>query len=71
MLNFEVTLFEKGVIEFHYGTMTGTNANGNSATRWIDNLDSTAALALSVNQATVSPNTAFRFTPRNLLGSTP
>ncbi len=71
VLNFEVKLFDNGVIEFHYGTMTGTNANGNSATRWIDNLDSTAALALSVNQATVSPNTAFRFTPRNLLGSTP
>ncbi|MBL8920599.1 MAG: lamin tail domain-containing protein [Myxococcaceae bacterium] len=69
VLNFQIKLFDSGVIEFHYATMTG--ANGVSATRWIDNPDGTAALAISVNQPTVLPNTAFRFTPRSLLGGTP
>jgi hypothetical protein len=71
VLNFEIKLFDNGVIEFHYGTLTGASVNGNGATRWIENLDGTNALALGVNQPTVAPNTAFRFTPRSLLGGTP
>ncbi|MDX2009058.1 MAG: lamin tail domain-containing protein [Myxococcaceae bacterium] len=78
-LNFEIKLFDNGVIEYHYGSMVGSRSNGNSATRWIDNLDGTAALAISVRTGTTSqdvgplvvPNTAFRFTPRAALGSTP
>jgi hypothetical protein len=79
LLNFEIKLFDNGVIEYHYGSMVGPRADGNSATRWIDNLDGTAALAVSVRTFTASesfgplvvPNTAFRFTPRALLGNTP
>jgi len=67
-LNFEVKLFDDGVIEFHYATMTsGTTsnyANGNSATVWIERLDGTAALALGRNQAVIAPFTAYRFTPK-------
>jgi hypothetical protein len=78
VLNFEIKLFDNGVIEYHYGSMVGPRADGNSATRWIDNLDGTAALAISVRSGVVAqnvgplviPNTAFRFTPR-AIGSTP
>lgn len=74
-MSFQVKLFDNGVIEFHYGTMisgsTSNWANGNGATRWIENPDGTAALAISVNEPTVQPNTGFRFTPRSLLGTTP
>ncbi|MCU0701094.1 MAG: lamin tail domain-containing protein, partial [Myxococcaceae bacterium] len=78
-LNFEIKLFDNGVIEYHYGSMVGPRADGNSATRWIDNLDGTAALAISVRTFSASetvgplavPNTAFRFTPRAAPGSTP
>lgn len=74
-MSFEVKLFDNGIIEFHYGTMisgsTSNWANGNGATRWIENPAGTAALAISVNEPTVQPNTAFRFTPRSLLGTTP
>lgn len=74
-MTFEVKLFDNGVIEFHYGAMisgtTSNFANGNSATRWIENPEGTAALPISVNQPTVLPNTAFRFTPRSLIGGTP
>ncbi len=66
--NFEVKLFDNGVIEFHYGTMTGAaRASGSSATRWIDNPDGTQALAVGVNQPTLQPNTAVRYTPRSLV----
>ena len=74
-MTFEVKLFDDGVIEFHYATMlsgsTSLMANGNSATRWIENPDGTGALPISVNRPDVRPNTAFRFTPSHLLGATP
>lgn len=70
-MTFEVKLFDNGVIEFHYATMlSGSSsnwANGNGATRWIENPDGTQALAISVNQPTVRPDSAFRFTPRSLV----
>lgn len=70
--NFEVKLFDNGVIEFHYGSMVGgAFANGSSATRWIDDPTGNFALAISVNQPTTQPFTAFRYTPRALTGSTP
>jgi hypothetical protein len=68
-LNIQVKLFDDGVIEFHYGRMTsGTTANyanGNSATIWIERPSGTpAALAIGRNQPVISPNTAYRFTPK-------
>jgi hypothetical protein len=67
-LNFEVKLFDDGVIEFHYGTMvSGTTSNyadGNSATVWIERPDGSAALPIGRNQAVIAPNTAYRFTPK-------
>lgn len=71
-MNFEIKLFDNGTIEYHYGTMTGSaRVNGGEATVWIDNLDGTAALAVGVNVPIIAPNTAYRFTPRALMGSTP
>jgi hypothetical protein len=69
--NFQIKLFDSGIIEYHYAGLSGTYADAQGATRWIDNPDGTAALAISVNQPTAQPNTAFRFTPRSLLGGTP
>jgi hypothetical protein len=68
-MNYQVKLFDTGVIEFHYGTMTsGTtsnNANGNSATIWIARPTGTpAALPVGINQPVLSPNSAYRFTPK-------
>ncbi len=64
-LNFEVKIFEDGTIEYHYGTMTsGTSsnfANGNSATVWLEEPTGNRAFPLSINQAVVAPNTAWRF----------
>lgn len=75
-MNFEVKLFDNGVIEFHYGTMTnnpsGTQryAEGASATAWIERPTGTPAALPIVRNSTVSsatsfiaPNTAYRFTP--------
>lgn len=66
-LNFEVKLFENGVVEYHYGTMTsGTSSNygdGNSATVWLEDPTGNFALPVSINQAVVAPNTAWRFSP--------
>ncbi len=70
-MSFQIKLFDNGIIEFHYGTMisgsSANMANGNGATRWIENPAGTVALAISVNTPTVLPNTAFRFTPRALV----
>jgi hypothetical protein len=66
-LNFQVKLFDSGIIEYHYGTMTSGStsnyANGNSATIWAENEAGTAAVPFSVNQANVTPNMALRFAP--------
>lgn len=73
-MTFEVKLFDSGVIEFHYAAMisgtSASNANGNGATRWIENPAGTQALAISVNRPTVRSFSAFRFTPRRQ-GTTP
>lgn len=67
-MNFEVKLFESGVIEYHYGSMvSGTSSNyatGTSATVWLENPAGTQALVISINQQLIRPNTAFRFVPR-------
>lgn len=68
-LNFQVKLFDDGIIEFHYAKMTsGSSANfgnGNSATVWISRPSGDAALQLSINQPLVVPNSAWRFVPNN------
>ncbi len=68
VLNFEIKLFEDGVVEYHYGSMqsgTATDyANGNSATIWLENPAGDRALVVGLNQAVIRPNTAFRFVPR-------
>ena len=70
-MTFEVKLFDNGIIEFHYATMVSGSssnwANGGGATRWIENPAGTQAMPISVNEPTVQPNTAFRFTPRSLV----
>ncbi|MBK7857109.1 MAG: hypothetical protein IPJ65_00535 [Archangiaceae bacterium] len=66
-LDFEAKLFDNGVIEFHYGTMNDFGAglaNGSSATIWIEMPDGGGALPISINQPSISPNTAYRFTPK-------
>lgn len=66
-LNFEVKLFDTGVIEYHWAGMSSTGeparALGNSATVWIESRDAGTALVRSINQPLVQPNTAVRFTP--------
>jgi hypothetical protein len=68
-LNYEVKLFDDGVIEFHYGAMVtaapaSTFADGQSATVWLERPNGTAALALSINQPVVQPFSAYRFIPK-------
>lgn len=65
--NFQIKLFDTGVIEYHYAEMISrTSSNlgeGGGATVWLDSLDGGTALISSINQPTVRPNTALRFTP--------
>ncbi len=67
-LDFEVKLFDDGVIEIHYGQMTSGNAenrgDGNQATVWIERTTGTQALFLGRQEAFIQSNTAYRFTPR-------
>lgn len=74
-MNFEVKLFDSGVIEFHYATMTSVSATNNyaagtSATAWLEEPGQAHALPLFRNSGPstatnlLSPNTAFRFTPK-------
>jgi len=66
-LNFQVKLFDTGVIEYHFAAMvsgsTSNYANGNSATVWLENTAGNSALTVSRNQAAISPNSAYRFAP--------
>ncbi|MBK7857110.1 MAG: lamin tail domain-containing protein [Archangiaceae bacterium] len=66
-LNFQVKLFDTGVIEYHYGSMTSGSSNnyaaGTSASVWLEAPSGLAALTLGVNKAVIAPNTAYRFTP--------
>lgn len=65
-LNFQIKWFDTGLIEFHYAQMTWeTNANGTSATVWMEDGSGLNALAWSVNQPRVQPNSGIRFTPTN------
>lgn len=66
-LNFQVKLFDSGVIEYHYGTMSsGAPAQGSSATVWLAEPTGKAALPVSVNSATapgIAANSGWRFSP--------
>ena len=65
-LNFQIKVIEAtGDVEYHYGSMTssnGTYSNGTEATVWLESLDGTMALPVSVNQPNIQSNTAYRFT---------
>jgi hypothetical protein len=66
-ISFQVHLIDNGVIEFHYGNMTGDAArtSGSSATIWLESPDGTVVVPYSVNLAnSIQPNTGIRFTPR-------
>lgn len=67
-LNFQVKLFDTGIIEYHYGPMVrgfgGAYETGFSATVWLENPAGTLALPISVNTARSWAGTAVRFTPR-------
>ncbi len=66
-LNFQVKLFDSGIIEYHYAAMTsGSSSNygtGVGATVWLEKTGGGSALVSSINQPKVAPNTALRFTP--------
>lgn len=66
-LNFQVKLFDTGVIEIHYGVMGGAAAlaTGTGATVWIERPSGTAAaLPIGINQGVIAPNTGYRFSPK-------
>lgn len=72
-LNFQVKLFDDGVIEYHFGelrgggTTTTSYASGQSAVTWLEAPGGTSALVINANTAVpgILPNTAIRFTPRS------
>lgn len=68
-MNFQIKLFDTGIIEMHYGTMTAGNkpneTTGSTATTWIEKPDGTAALPANINTVNgIQPNSGFRFSPR-------
>jgi hypothetical protein len=71
-INFQVHLFDSGVIEFHYGNLASTTTTasylpklrGNGATIWLEHPNGTHAVPFSVNEETITPNMpGIRFTP--------
>ncbi len=66
-LNFQVHLVDNGVIEFHYGNMTGDAAriSGSTVTAWLESPDGSTVVPYFIETAnSVQPNTGIRFTPR-------
>jgi hypothetical protein len=76
-MNFQIKLFDNGVIELHYGTMvngagTSRYAEGGSATAWLERPDGSALLPIIRNSSAtmtgalfIAPDSAYRFTPKN------
>jgi hypothetical protein len=63
-LNFSVAFYEStNVVEIVYGTMTGTGADGASATIGVQNATGTVATQHRCNAASTLANTALRYTP--------
>ena len=70
-LNFQIKLFDDGAIEYHFGKMLSSSylayGSGSSTVTWLENEAGTQALtinALSNNNPGLSPQSAFRFSPR-------
>ncbi len=68
-LRFQAKLFDDGVIEYHYDTMTVVDATkdyatGKEATIWIERPTGDAALVIGINESVIAPHTAYRFTPK-------
>jgi hypothetical protein len=70
-LNFQIKLFDDGAIEYHFGKMLSSSfiayGSGSSTVTWLENETGTQALtinALSSNNPGLSPQSAFRFSPR-------
>ena len=69
-LDFQVKLFDDGVIEFHYGRMASGSytrrATGINTVTWLENPAGTQALVINARSVTpgISPHSAFRFSPR-------
>lgn len=68
--NFQVHLLDTGVLEFHYGSQTGTTTaaeirmRGSSATVWLETPSGGSAVAVGINtEGTVIQNAGIRFTP--------
>jgi len=55
-LTFEILLHESGLIQFQYGAMSGTAANGASATIGIENYEGTGGVQHSFNQGSAVAN---------------
>lgn len=53
VLNFEIVLFENGNISMRYGSLTGTNSDGRSATVGIQDASGTRAHMFSYNDGTL------------------
>ncbi|MCC6337880.1 MAG: lamin tail domain-containing protein [Myxococcales bacterium] len=73
-MNFQAKLFDDGVIEIHYGNMISANAaqpfaTGYGATVWLERPWYSDALPIlrnatqNLNNPTVAPHSAYRFTP--------
>ena len=69
--NFQVKLFDDGVLEYHYDVMNSATSSqygcGASSVSWLENATGTQALAintLSSSNPGISPRSAFRFVPR-------
>jgi hypothetical protein len=69
--NFQIKLFDDGVIEYHFGEMRSGpvsthQASGITAVTWLEAPGGTSALAINVNSTNpgIFPHSAFRFTPR-------
>ncbi|MFZ5439677.1 MAG: hypothetical protein ACOZQL_06695 [Myxococcota bacterium] len=69
-LNFQIKLFDDGVVEYHFAKMRSQTSlaygSGSSAVTWLENATGTAALRINVQATTpgLSPYSAFRFVPR-------
>ena len=61
-LDFEAKLLDDGTVEYHYQTATGSYGDAHDATIWLQRLDGSAALGVSVNTAGNWDQTALRFT---------
>lgn len=71
VLNFQVKLFDDGVIEYHFGKMTSFGSSsrygaGISSVTWLENPAGTQALVVNTRSYTpgISPDSSFRFSPR-------